>query len=112
MVSSKWLLSVSLKPNGDLYPKYTLIDKQRQKSTRFNCYKHCLQKSVAEKLALVRLMRDVYDNHSVIGTWIGARHFVVALDKDEYKYLLELTYGGNTRKQSERPREEDTAEVS
>lgn len=105
---SRWLLSVSLRTNGDLYQHFTLIDQNRQSSKRFDSHKHCLQKSVAEKLALVRIKRGEYDKTNVLGTWIGDRHLVVALDKDEYEYLLGLTYGSDTGKQSQRPSKENT----
>lgn len=108
MISSRWLLSVSLKTNGDLYPRFTLIDQRKQKSTPFHSYKHCLQQSVSEKLALVRIKRGDYDRTSVIGTWIGDRHLVVALDKDEYEFLLGLTHGSDTREQGKKSRKEDT----
>lgn len=106
MITSQWLLSVSLKPNGDVYPYYTLIDKRRQKSIKFRTYKHCLQKSVAEKLAVLRIMRGDYTPH-IFGSWIGDRHFVVALDKDEYNELLERI-SGNAGKQGKDPSKKDT----
>jgi hypothetical protein len=102
MLTSRWLLSISLKPNGDTYPNYTLIDKRKQKSIKFDTCKHCLQKPVAEKVALMRMMRGKYDPADMLGTWIGPRHFVVALDRDEYEYLLGLTYGSDTGKQSKK----------
>lgn len=105
---SRWLLSVSLKTNGDEYRYYTLLDQSKQRSTRFDSYKHCLHIDVAEKLALVKIRRGDYDNTNVMGTWIGDRHLIVALDKDEYQYLLELTYGSDTGKQSKRSRKKDT----
>lgn len=106
MVSSQWLLSVSLKRNGDIYPHYTLIDRRKQRSTKFSIYKHCLQKSVAEKLAMLRLMRGDFKDH-FFGSWIGARHMVVALDKDEYNDILERI-SGNTGKQGKDPSKKDT----
>lgn len=87
MYLSNWLLSVSLLPNGDVHPYYSVIDHRAGKSTRFRIYRHCLQKSVEEKLAFMRLLRGNWDDH-VYGTWIGDNHFVVALDKDEYKNLV------------------------
>ena len=98
MIPSQWLLSVSLKLNGDEYPYYTLIDRRKQKSTRFKTYKQCLQKSVVEKMAMIKLMRGGYDHH-IFGSWIGDRHFVVALDRNEYEELLEKVSGTDTRKQ-------------
>jgi hypothetical protein len=95
MVASQWLLSVSLKPNGDDYPQYTLIDRRKQRSIRFSIRKHCLQKSVSEKLVMLRIMRGNFDHH-FFGTWIGDRHMVVALDKDEYNNILERI-SGNAR---------------
>lgn len=106
MISSQWLLSVSLKLNGDEHPYYTLIDRRKQKSTRFKTYKHCLQKSVVEKMAMIKLMRGSYDHH-IFGSWIGDRHFVVALDKNEYNELLEKV-NGNTGKQSKSSRKKNT----
>lgn len=107
MVTSQWLLSVSLKRNGDEYPYYTLIDRRRQKSTRFSSCKHCLQKPVAEKLVMVKMMRGTFDDH-IFGSWIGDRHIVVALDKDEYNELLERVSGTDTGKQSKKPRKKNT----
>jgi len=106
MISSQWLLSVSLKPNGEVYPHYTLIDRRKQRSTKFSIYKHCLQKSVAEKLAMLRMMRGDFKDH-FFGSWIGDRHFVVALDKDEYVDILERI-SGDTGKPSKRPSKKDT----
>lgn len=106
MITSQWLLSVSLRPNGDDYTHYTLIDRRKQRSTRFSIYKHCLQKSVAEKLAMLRMMRGNFDNH-FFGSWIGDRHMVVALDKDEYIDILERI-SGNTGKQGKNPSKKDT----
>ena len=98
--NSNWLLSVSTKTSGDLYPLFTLIDRKQSKSTKFNSNKHCLQKSVEEKLALVRIMRGVVDTENVLGTWIGGRHMVVWLDKAEYDYLMGVlkTHGNDTGK--------------
>lgn len=106
MVTSQWLLSVSLKPNGEDYPHYTLIDRRKQRSTKFNIYKHCLQKSVAEKLVMLRIMRGDFKDH-FFGSWIGDRHMVVALDKDEYIDILERI-SGNTGKQGKNPSKKDT----
>lgn len=103
---------MSLKSNGDQYRYYTLIDQRKQQSTRFDTYKHCLHIDVQEKLALVMIGRGNYDNTNVLGTWIGDRHLIVALNKDEYEFLLELTYGGDTGKQGKGSRKKDTAEVS
>lgn len=105
MISSQWLLSVSLKRNGDDYPHYTLIDRRKQQSTKFNINKHCLQKTVAEKLAMLRIMRGDYTHH-FFGSWIGERHMVVALDKDEYNNILERI-SGNTGTQSKRAGKKD-----
>ncbi len=107
MIASQWLLSVSLKLNGEEYPHYTLIDRRRQKSTKFNNYKHCLQKPVAEKLAMLKLLRGNYDHH-FIGSWIGDRQLVVALNKDEYNELLERLSGTDTGTQGKNPRKKDT----
>lgn len=85
---SKWLLSVSIKPNGEDYPVYNLINHVQSTTIPFDSRKHCLQKSVAEKRAMVRMMHGDYSDN-VFGGWIGARHFIVALDKGEYEELVE-----------------------
>lgn len=85
---SKWFLSVSINPNGEEYPVYSLINHVQSTTYAFDSRKHCLQKAVAEKKAMVRMMHGDYSD-SVIGSWIGARHFIVALEKSEYEELVE-----------------------
>jgi hypothetical protein len=87
MISSRWLLSVSLKRDGDYYPKLTLIDKKLCKSNPLYSDDYALPTPIMEKMTLVKLMRGDYKSR-YLGTWIGERHFVVALDKDEYNNLL------------------------
>ena len=68
---------------------YSLIDNKAGRIFRIDNRKHCLQKSVVEKIAMLRIMRGDY-TETVNGCWIGDRHFVVALDRDEYNNLLEM----------------------
>lgn len=104
-IVERWLLSVSLKPNGDLYSKHTLIDRRKQRSKHFNTYKHCLPIEIAERLALVKLNRADYKGNE-LGIWIGARHFIVFLSKAEHDLLLEMT-NDNTGTQGKGPHKEN-----
>jgi hypothetical protein len=88
----KWLLSASIQPNGDMYPFYTLIDHTRSHSARFYTDKHCLPNEIQERVALIRIKRGDYSPCS-LGKWVGERHFVIVLDKDEYHKLLEIANG-------------------
>lgn len=108
-ITERWLLSVSLKPNGDLYPKHTLINRHKQSSKHFDTCKHCLPIEIAERLALVKLARADYRGNK-LGVWIGARHFIVFLTKAEHTLLLEMT-NGDTRTQSEGSDKEDFGEA-
>ncbi len=110
VIPSNWIMTVSLDRNGNMYSAYTLIDKRRMKSSRFNSDKHCLPKPVANKLAMVKLMQGSYDV-SIIGAWLGDRIMAVALDKDEYKKLLGMTYG-DTGEQGQEGSESDAGLVS
>jgi hypothetical protein len=88
----KWLLSASIQPNGDMYPFYTLIDHTTMHSSRFDTSKHCLPKDIQERVALMRIKRGDYSSNE-LGRWIGERHFVVVISKDEYNNLLEIVDG-------------------
>lgn len=110
VIPSNWIMTVSLDRNGNPYKKYTLIDKRRMKSSAFRSDKHCLPKPVAHKLAMLRLMQGSYEV-SIIGAWLGDRIMAVALDKDEYKKLLGMTYG-DTGEQGQDEGESDTGNVS
>lgn len=87
MISSRWLLSVGLKRDGDYYPKLTLIDNKLAKSYALYTDNYTLPRHIMEKVSLVKLLRGDYTSR-YLGTWIGERHFVVTLDRDEYEALL------------------------
>ncbi len=96
MTISKWLLSASLTRKGDLYPHFTLIDHAKMESSRYQFDKHCLPNEIKERIAMMRIRRGDFTN-TLLGAWIGDRHFVVALNKDEF-YKLTEQFNGDSRK--------------
>jgi hypothetical protein len=95
----QYVLSVSYTPTGEVYPKHSLLNRRRMVSDSIYVDKVELPQSIKERIALVKLRRGSYAENEQ-GMWIGRRHLIVYLTKDEYVELKELA-DANTREQSE-----------
>ena len=77
-------MSVSYQPNGEEYRRFTLMDRKQMKSTQVYPDKVKILPSILEKIVMVKLRRGSFDD-TELGMWIGTRHLVVYLTKDEYE---------------------------
>lgn len=105
-----WLLSVTIKPNGEVYERANLISNVPQKSRAFDISKHCLENEIAQKVAVMKLMSGDFTPTS-IGRWIGDRHFIVELTEDEFYRMMEKIDGIDPRSKGKRKSKKDPKQI-
>jgi hypothetical protein len=109
-VNSNYTLVLTISEDGFRYSGASIINRRRGTSHVIDIGKHCLQKTVEEKIALLKLVRYDYSDYAM-GSWIGANHAAVTLTRDEYKFILGSIRDGNPREKSKGARKKDIGQI-
>lgn len=107
---SRYILSISFNPQGDVYSRYSLIDRKQMKTNAIHSDRVNVPQIIRERIALVKMQSRETFNVTDLGTWLGPRHLAVYLHDNEYKELKELA-DADARKQSEEKSTRDTGQA-